>query len=574
MDLFDDNPKKSCCSKTRCSVIVFVCLLVSVAVICVVTFTADVREKIQYDTSVLQWWKTTPVYQIYPMSFKDTDDDGKGDLNGITEELSYLSNLGVKAVWISPFYESPMMDNGYDISNHTAIDPIFGTMDDFDRLLEEANKKGIQVIVDFVPNHTSNESQWFIDSENRVKGYEDFYVWVNGTVGTPPNNWNNTLGMSAWTWSETRQQYYYHNYLKEQPDLNYRNPAVKAAVLDVMKFWLEKGVAGFRIDAIVHLFESEDLQDQVTVNLPEIFPVIKDWKKLLDAYSNPPRVMFSETTSVDSEIIKKYYDAGTIPFNFDLVKKVNRTCGGICMRDVISEYMTKLGSNDWPTFLTGSHDISRVATRLGNDKTRAMAMLLLTLPGTPIIYYGEEIGMADVRYTFDEGQDSFGLRLGKGGYENRTRDPERSPMQWTSALNAGFTNDSATPWLHLSPESPKVNVELQKANASGILQLYKNLIDIRKYPSFETSKLDFAEVTSDILSYIRSAAGWQMHLVIINLSSQSATHDFSSGPVFSTKGTVAVTTDNSSPVGQDVDLTSVTVEPFQGVIIAVNYQKH
>ncbi|XP_033742787.1 maltase A3-like [Pecten maximus] len=575
MDVEDNNPKKSCCSKTRCSVIVLVSVLVSVAILCVVTFATDIREKVQYDTSKLEWWKTSPVYQIYPMSFKDTNDDGKGDLNGITEKLSYLSVLGVKAIWISPFYESPMKDNGYDIINYTAIDPLFGTMDNFDHLLVKAKEKDIKVIIDFVPNHTSNQSQWFTDSESRVEGYEDFYVWVNGTGDTTPNNWTNTLGASAWAWSDIRQQYYYHNYLVEQPDLNYRNPAVIAAVKDVLRFWLDKGVAGFRVDAVVHLFESENLQEQeTTVNLPEIFPVIEGWKKLLDTYSDPPRVMFSEATSVDKEIIRKYYDAGTIPFNFDLVKQVNRTCDGMCFRDVIKEYMETLRSDDWPNFLTGSHDFSRVATRLEKDKARAIAMLLLTLPGTPIIYYGEEIGMTDVPYTFTESHDTFGLRLGEDGYRNKTRDPERSPMQWTSATNAGFTNDSVHPWLHLSLESPKVNVEVQKTIASGILQLYKDLIKLREYPSFETSELEFALVAHDILSYVRHARGWQMHLVIINLSSQSATHDFSSGPVFSTKGTVAVTTDSSLSVKQEVDLTSVTVEANQGVVIAVKYQKH
>ncbi|OWF38499.1 maltase A1-like [Mizuhopecten yessoensis] len=581
----EGDPKEHCCSKTRCSVIVFAFLLVSVAVLCVVTFTGDVRKRVQYDTSDLQWWKTTPVYQIYPRSFKDTNGDGDGDLNGITEKLSYLSYLGIKAVWISPFYKSPMKDSGYDISNYTEVDPRFGTMDDFDRLLEEAKKKDIKVIIDFVPNHTSNESEWFVDSENREEGYDDFYVWVNGTSGTPPNNWKNTIGNSAWTWSDKRQQYYYHNYLIEQPDLNYRNPNVISVIQDVMRFWLDKGVAGFRIDAVVHLFESENLHDQVeedgktiqneTVNLPEIFPVIQGWKKLLDTYSDPPRVMFSETTSVDKDIVKKYYDAGTIPFNFDLVKKVNRTCDGSCMRDVIKEYTKEtLRSDDWPNFLTGSHDFSRVATRLGENRARAMAMLLLTLPGTPVIYYGEEIGMTDVHYTFNESRDTFGLRLGKDGYLSKTRDPERSPMQWTSGVKAGFTNQSVTPWLHLSSEYATVNVQVLKANASGILQLYKNLIETRRHPSFETNTLEFAVVTSDILSYVRNAEGWQTHLVVINLGSKSVTHDFSSGPVFSTKGKVAITTDDSIQVGQDVDLSSVSVGSNQGIVVAVTYQEH
>lgn len=585
MELEDENPKKSCCSKTRCSAIVLVGLLVSIAVVCVVTFVSDdVREKVQYDTSKLEWWKKTPVYQIYPISFKDTDDNGKGDINGITQKLPYLSELGVKAVWISPFYDSPMNDNGYDIRNYTAMNDLFGTMDDFEHLLKEAKSKDIKVIIDFVPNHTSNESQWFIESENRTEGYEDFYVWVNGTEGTPPNNWKNNIGLSAWTWSNKRQQYYYHNYLAEQPDLNYRNPDVVAAMKEVLRFWLEKGVAGFRIDAVVHLFESESLQDQVekdgqtvqneTVNLPELFSVIEVWKMLINDYSNPPRVMFSEATIVDKDIIRKYYDAGTIPFNFDLVKQVNTTCDGICLKDVIKDYTTILRSGDWPNFLTGSHDFSRVATRLGKEKARAMAMLLLTLPGTPVIYYGEEIGMTDVSYTFAETQDTFGSRLGEDGYLNATRDPERSPMQWTSAVNAGFTNVSATPWLHLSSDSAQVNVEAEKNNTGGLLQLYKDLIKLRNYPSFETSTLEFAVVTSDVLSYIRKANGWQMHLVVINLGSQEATNDFSRSPVFSTKGTIVVTTDSSFSVKQEVDLTNITIKPNQGVVIAVKYQKH
>ncbi|OWF47094.1 alpha-glucosidase-like [Mizuhopecten yessoensis] len=588
------------CSKTRCSVFIAFLVASCVVVLCVVTFEVDdLRMKIQYDVSGLAWWKTSIIYQVYPRSFKDSNGDGVGDLRGITQKLDYLADLGIGAIWISPFYTSPMRDFGYDISNYTQVDPTFGTMDDFDNLLKEARKRGLKIIVDFVPNHTSNESMWFQESRKGPNNsYSDYYVWKDGVIlpnGSrgPPNNWLSVFGGSAWTFDPERGQYYYHAFLKSQADINFYSPHVLQELKTVLRFWLDRGVSGFRLDALKFLFESKDVTlneallpnqfewnddgpHNLTTSFPQINDVIKDWRSLLDEYTSydkEPRFMAEESYGLTAEMRNAHYKSGAMPFNFALLN-MNSTCGGTCVMRLINKGLHELADDAWPNFQVGNHDNSRVASRVGVARSGAVTMLLLTLPGTPTSYYGDEIGMQDVFYTFQETRDPAGIHFGKDGYEGRSRDPERSPMQWSGTTNAGFS--SGTPWLHVHENFTKTNVKDQNSDTVSMLNLYRTLAKIRKYPSFQNSQLQYAVTNDNVVSYVRMALGWTKYLVLINFGPSTSTDDYSKSPVDSTSGIIVATTNNFNlgdfRTGQTISLVNVRLHPGQGLVVTVYYQ--
>ena len=418
------------------------------------------------------WWERGIVYQIYPRSFMDSNGDGIGDLPGIRQKLDYLQWLGVDAIWISPIYPSPMADFGYDVSDYTDIDGIFGSLADFDALLAEVHGRGMKLLLDYVPNHTSDRHPWFIDSKSsRSSAKRDWYIWRDAAPeGGPPNNWRSNFGGAAWTWDKATGQYFYHAFLKEQPDLNWRNVEVQQAMLDVLRFWLNRGVDGFRVDVMHHLAKDTQYRDNPpnpdfrpgmspyrelltthSVDLPEVHEIVALMRAVVDEYDD--RMLVGEIY-LPLERLMAYYGASGegahLPFNFQLLRLPWDAKG---VATVVERYEAMLPSYAWPNWVLGNHDKPRIATRVGAAQARVAALLLLTLRGTPTLYYGDELGMHDVAIAPDQVRDPFeknvpGLGLG--------RDPVRTPMQWTGETNAGFTTGS--PWLPLADDCKTINV--------------------------------------------------------------------------------------------------------------------
>jgi len=440
------------------------------------------------------WWKHGVIYQIYPRSFQDGGGDGIGDLEGIISRLEYLAWLGIDAIWISPIYPSPMADFGYDIIDYCDIDPVFGDLSCFARLLDEAHRRGLKIIMDLVPNHTSDRHPWFLDSRSsRTALRRDWYIWRDGRpAGGPPNNWMSNFGGSAWTWDERTGQYYYHAFLKEQPDLNWCNPDVRAAMHSVMRFWLDLGVDGFRVDVLWHLMKDVGFRDnpinpafapgQPDINRflqvhsadqPEIAEVVAEMRQVAEAY--PERVLIGEIYLPLARLVAYYGDdlSGVhLPFNFQLLFAAWNAAS---IGALIEEYERALPAGAWPNWVLGNHDQKRVASRIGRDQARIAAMLLLTLRGTPTLYYGDELGMRDVPIPADAIRDPWEKREPGLGFG---RDPQRTPMQWSASPGAGFSD--ATPWLPVANDYPRVNVASERSDPSSMLVLYRNLIALRR----------------------------------------------------------------------------------------------
>ena len=483
------------------------------------------------------WWQHGVVYQIYPRSFQDASGDGIGDLPGIEARLDHLARLGVDAIWISPIYPSPMADFGYDVSDHCDVHPIFGTLDDVDRLVAAARGRGLKLILDYVPNHTSDRHPWFVESRSaRASPKRDWYVWRDAAPdGGPPNNWLSEFGGSAWTFEQATGQYYYHAYLKEQPDLNWRHPEVRQAMLDVLRFWFERGVDGFRVDAIHHLIEDEGLRDNPanpdwrdgmpparrllrtrTMDQPEVHDAIASMRRTADGYQD--RVMIGEAY-LPIDRLMAYYGAGLggfqLPFNFHLISTPWQPTA---IASLIDAYEAALPRGGWPNWVLGNHDRSRVASRLGAAQARIAAMLLLTLRGTPTIYQGEEIGMADVPIPPDRVRDTYeknvpGLGLG--------RDPERTPMQWDSTAHAGFS--TVEPWLPLASDYAEVNVAAQSDDPRSMLALYQELLRLRRAePALSIGAYAPEAADEHVLAYRRRHRDRSL-LIALNMSGQART---------------------------------------------------
>ncbi len=484
------------------------------------------------------WWQRGIVYQVYPRSFQDTNGDGVGDLEGIRRRLDYLAWLGVDAVWISPVFPSPMADFGYDVADYCGIDPLFGTLADFDALLKDAHARGLKVILDFVPNHTSDRHPWFIDSRSaRTSARRDWYIWRDGRDGKsgplPPNNWLSHFGGPAWTFDEASGQYYLHSFLRAQPDLNWRNPHVRAAMHDVLRFWLERGVDGFRVDVIWLLIKDEALRDnppnpawqpsqpEIARNLqvhnadrPEVHEVIAEMRAVLDRYAE--RVLIGEIYLPLARLVTYYGEnlgGAHLPFNFQLLETAWRAPA---IARLVQDYEQALPPGGWPNWVLGNHDRPRIAARVGAEQARVAAMLLLTLRGTPTMYYGDEIGLAQVAIPPEAVQDPWeknepGLGLG--------RDPVRTPMQWDAGAQAGFT-DGARPWLPLAAHHRDCNVAALQDDPRTILSLYRALIDLRRRRS-ALSIGDFRLVgaTESVLVYER-ALGDERLAVALNFGAE------------------------------------------------------
>jgi len=483
------------------------------------------------------WWQSAVVYQIYPRSFQDSNGDGVGDLHGIISRLDYLKDLGVDAVWISPFYPSPMKDFGYDISDYTDVDSRFGNRADFEALVAAMHQRGMKLILDFVPNHTSEEHPWFRQSrQSKTNPKRNWYMWRDGrTPDTPPNNWRSVFGGSAWKLDPLTGQYYYHAFLEAQPDLNWRNPEVRTAMDAVMRYWLDRGVDGFRVDAIVQLTEHPSLLDEplnpnyqptmadyernlpvYTEDQPDTHQMVSGMRKLFDSYDGN-RLLIAETYLPYNRLVAYYGSKDApeahLPFNFHLM---NAPWNAAEVGKIVRDYEAALPPGAWPNWVLSNHDRSRVASRLPAGQERVAAMLLLTLRGTPTMYYGDELGMRDITVPTALSQDPFEKRdPGKG----LGRDPERSPMQWDGTKGAGFS--TGTSWLPLAPDYQTVNVATESADPKSLLSLYRALLALRhSEPALSTGSIQLVDGPSDCLSYER-AAGESRFLVVINFSNHA-----------------------------------------------------
>jgi alpha-glucosidase len=491
------------------------------------------------------WWQRAVFYEIYPRSFKDSNGDGIGDLNGITSKLDYLAGLGIDAIWITPFYPSPQVDFGYDVSDYENIDPQFGTLADFDRLVREAHKRNIKIIIDYVLNHTSDQHPFFKASRSsRDSPYRDWYIWRDPKAGGPPNNWSSSFGPRAWTLDEKTGQYYYHRFYSEQPDLNWHNPAVEKRMFETVRFWLDRGADGFRLDAVNFLFEdsqlrdnpvraelrpgstTEHLQDLIyNRDLPEIHDVLIRLRSFTDRY-DPNRVLIGEAYVPEWDKLMSYYGPTNnelqLPFNFFLVMgKVRTSLDATAFRSVIADSERALRGR-WTTYVLSNHDIPRAYDRYGdgvhNDEiAKLLATMLLTLRGSPFLYYGEEIGMVTTEpKTIDEVQDPVGKRYWPA---NKGRDGERTPMQWDDGPQAGFT--TGRPWLKIPATAARTNVSVQDRDASSILNFYRRLISLRRRsPALLDG--DYASIGNDphVFAYRRRSPSQTM-LIALNMSSES-----------------------------------------------------
>lgn len=480
------------------------------------------------------WWQDGIIYQVYPRSFQDSNGDGIGDLRGIINRLDYLKWMGIKAIWISPIYPSPMADFGYDISDYKGIWPIFGSMADFDLLLRQIHDAGMKLILDLVPNHSSDEHPWFMESRSsRDNPKRDWYIWKDPRPdGSPPNNWLSVFGGSAWEWDEKTGQYYYHAFLVKQPDLNWRNPEVEKAMLDVMRFWLDKGVDGFRVDAMWHMIKDAQWRDNprnpeyqehmatynrllpvYSTDQPEMHDIVRRMRKVLDEYDE--RLMIAEIYLPVHQLIS-YYGVDNnreahLPFNFTLI---TLPWNPVQIAASIDEYEGALPADAWPNWVIGNHDQPRITSRVGLGQARVAAVLLLTLRGTPTLYYGDEIGMRDIPIPAEEVQDPQGLNM--PGL-NLSRDPERTPMQWDNSDHAGFSEGK--PWLRVDKTYHRRNVQVQKQDIYSSLSLYKRLIHLRQSePSLMAGRYWPIHADSQLIAYIRQAEGHTAYLMVLNLT--------------------------------------------------------
>ncbi|MGC1787266.1 MAG: alpha-glucosidase [Terriglobales bacterium] len=529
------------------------------------------------------WWQHAVFYEIYPRSFADSNNDGIGDLNGISSKMSYLHELGVDAIWITPCYPSPQVDFGYDISDYENIDPMYGTLADFDHMVADGRKHRVRIIMDFVPNHTSDQHPWFLDSKSsRSAPHRDWYLWRDGKApGEPPNNWISLFGGPAWKFDATTNQFYYHYFYTQQPDLNWRNPAVEKVMLDTTRWWYRRGVSGFRLDAVDTLFEDPELRDnpvlpgtnkqgdpnmenKFNTNLPEVHEELQKLRKVADEYGG---VLIGETWTSNVAELERYYGQNgnelqlPMDFMFMMVDKLSPPE----FRRQIAAIESARG---WPVFVIGNHDRVRSYNRYGNGKNndaiaKLMGAFYLTLRGTPVMYYGEEIGMEN---NDPKRKEDVKDPIGRTGWpEEKGRDGERTPMQWNTAPNAGFSKK--TPWLPVPPSYITHNVATESKDPNSILNLYKKVLALRHTNEalLEGSYTALNEDDPNVMSYLRSYKGKAV-LVALNMSAvpQKAAYDLSRQG-FGGAALRAVVSSGASAKGNEVVL-----EPFGLLIAEVN----
>ena len=494
-----------------------------------------------------RWWRTAVIYQIYPLSFKDTSGNGRGDLQGIIEKLDYLNgtdeSLGIDAIWINPVYPSPKKDHGYDVMDYCNIDPELGDLTVFDRLVEEANKRGIKIVMDYVLNHTSSLHPWFIESRaSRDNPKADWYIWRDPKPdGSPPNNWLAVFGGSAWTYDEGRGQYYMHSFLSDQPDLNWRNPEVVEEMKHVFRFWLKRGVSGFRADAVEHLFKDEEFRDEPE-NPSHNPDTDNPYNALIHTYSRNQTEKIWETIKVFDELLGKdfqnfmvsetwlnaqdllgYHEASrealVLPLNLNLL---HTPWHAPTMKAFIDNYDSLLGERHWPNYVLSNHDVRRIKDRIGASHVRAAALLQLTLRGTPFIYYGAELGMGGAEVEAASVQDPWEKQVPGLGIN---RDLARTPMQWDDSEHAGFSK--VNPWLPVCKNYHEINVKRETEDPSSTLNLYRSLIKIRREsPALTHGRyVPLDSGNENVMLYLREHEEEKM-LIMINFADESTEVSF------------------------------------------------
>ena len=514
------------------------------------------------------WWKNAVIYEIYPRSFQDSNGDGIGDLNGITERLDYLKELGVDAIWLTPVYPSPQVDFGYDISDYENIDPQYGTLKDFDHLIAEADKRHIRILMDMVMNHTSDKHMWFEQSRSsKDNPYRDWYMWHDGKgetatdKGEPPNNWQSDFGHSAWEWDEKTRQYYYHKFYIQQPDVNWDNPKVHQAFKDIISFWLKRGVGGFRFDAITTLFEDPQMRDEDvlkdkdgnrylnaygdialndtrTNNLPGTHAVMQEMRALSDSFGGNKfpgaRVLIGETYLPNiGELAKQYGTAEKPEFQLPMDTQVGfiNKLDVTLFRSKLNDVETEINGN-MPMLVFDNHDNPRMDARYGNgvddtDIERVIATMLFASRGASMFYNGDEIGMKTTPPTRKEDvKDPVGLI---GWPKDKGRDGERTPMQWSDAANAGFTSASVTPWLPVPPTYATVNVKTEETDPNSLLAWYEKLIRMKKTnPALaQGDNVMLDNTNTKVLSWMRQTTGAPGVVVSLNFTADPQTVNLS-----------------------------------------------
>lgn len=517
------------------------------------------------------WWQTATFYEVYVRSFQDTDGDGVGDLEGVAARLDYLVRLGVDAVWLSPVYPSPFLDGGYDVTEFCDVDPVFGDLAAFDRLVAAIHGRGLKIIIDFVVNHTSDRHPWFQASRaSRDDPKRNWYVWRDGKDGGPPNNWGTMLEGSAWTRDAATDQFYYHAFLPEQPDLNWRNPAVRDEMADVLRFWLRRGVDGVRVDGLWHLVEDELLRDDLpaeveiddvpvmrgmrhafTADRPETHSCLAGLRRMLDTF--PERVLIGEVHLPVAQSMRYYAAGAHMPFNFTLVLTPWNTRA---LAAAIDHYVNLLPADAWPNWQLGNHDVTRIASRIGHAAARVAAMLLFTLGGTVFIYAGDELGLEDVTVP---DPDLRRMPEARHGNHAASTAPHRAPMPWDGGPRGGFT--TGLPWLPIGPANLVRNAAEQAEDEASLLTLYRDLIELRRRePVLVSAPFQPEPTQGEVLIYRRSTDGASM-LVTLNIAARPQE------VVLSGQGTLLRSTHHGR-VGEPCR-DRVTLQANEGVIIAL-----
>jgi alpha-glucosidase len=534
-----------------------------------------------------EWWQHAVFYEIYPRSFADSNNDGIGDLKGITSKLDYLRELGVDAIWLTPCYPSPQVDFGYDVSDYENFDPVYGSLGDFARLVSESRRRDIRIIMDFVMNHTSDQHKWFLDSKSsRNSAHRDWYIWRDGKgPGQPPNNWHSTFGGSAWKLDPRTGQYYYHYFYREQPDLNWRNPAVKKAMFDVTRYWYSRGVAGFRLDAVDTLFENPDLRDnpvlrgtnrlggplmenKYNAKLPEVHDVLRELRKVADENE---AILIGETWTNNIDELKQYYgEHGTelqMPMNF-MFTMVNKLSASKFRQQIAAVE----SAGGWPVYVISNHDIPRSYVRYGDGQhndaiAKLMAGLYLTLRGTPIMYYGEEIGMEN---NDPKRKEDVKDPIGRRGWPTfKGRDGERTPMQWNDEPNAGFSR--ATPWLPVPPTYKTHNVARELKDPGSVLQFHRHLLALRHQNSalLDGEYIPLNENDPNVLSYLRRYKS-ETVLVVLNMSATAHKVRFDLSPQNLPSATARPLLTTRRDELKKAGLGELSLEPFEVYIAEIS----
>ncbi len=554
------------------------------------------------------WWQDGIIYQVYPRSFQDSNGDGVGDLSGVLRRLDYLASLGVEAIWLSPIFPSPMKDFGYDVADYTNIHPLFGTLDDFHALLAAVHARGMKLILDLVPNHTSDQHAWFRASRSsRDNPKRDWYIWRDPKPGPdgspqPPNNWLSFFGGPAWTFDEATGQFYLHQFLPEQPELNYRNPAVLDAMLGEMRTWLERGVDGFRVDVIWLMIKDEALRDnppnplwqpgmdphhsqhqQYTADQPEVHEIVRAMRRLLDEYGHTgrERVLIGEIYLPNDRLMTYYGtvdaahpdpahgDECHLPFNFQLI---DAPWDAATVRRMVDQYEADLPPHGWPNWVLGNHDKRRLATRVGDAQARVATLLLLTLRGTPTCYYGDEIGMRNVPIPPERIQDTPALARPELA-EILGRDPVRTPMQWDASPNAGFCPPGVLPWLPLADDFARHNVEAQTNDPTSLLSLFRAVTALRRRtPALAAGAYRSLDSHADLFVYTRTLED-EAVLVALNFGRDAHRIDLSA-PLAAYEPAATVLLDSLlQRTGTQISLAALDLAPDEGLLITLRRRR-